>query len=164
MRLLLRSTGLLLAIYALVVAGLAWWTNAALEAASAAVMDDTAHLVATEVAAALDEEVVGELLGGTPANRISLLNQIYDLTRRSAMVRSVEVVDARGEVFASDRFEAVGRRVQPPARIFDATPEPRLLAEGGEGLRARRYVLAMPLEREGDIVGYLRLGLDSARL
>ena len=164
MRLLLRSTGLLLAIYALVVAGLAWWTNAALEAASAAVMDDTAHLVATEVAAALDEEVVGELLGGTPANRISLLNQIYDLTRRSAMVRSVEVVDARGEVFASDRFEAVGRRVEPPARIFGATPEPRLLAEGGEGLRARRYVLAMPLAREGDLVGYLRLGLDSGRL
>lgn len=164
MRLLLRSTGLLLAIYALVVAGLAWWTNAALEAASAAVMDDTAHLVATEVAAALDEEVVGELLGGSPANRIRLLNQIHDLTRRSAMVRSVEVVDARGEVFASDRFEAVGRRVQPPSRIFDATPEPRLLAEGGEGLRARQYVLAMPLAREGELLGYLRLGLDSARL
>lgn len=164
MRLLLRSTGLLLAIYALVVAGLAWWTNTALEAASAAVMDDTAHLVATEVAAALDEEVVGELLGGSPANRIRLLNQIYDLTRRSAMVRSVEVVDARGEVFASDRFEAVGGRAAPPAQIFDESPEPRLLAEGGQGLGARRYVLAMPLAHEESLVGYLRLGLDSTRL
>src|SRR5687767_14901127 len=109
MRLLLRSTGLLLLLYLLAVGGLAWWADAALEASAAAVMDDTAHLVASEVAAALDDEVVAELLQGDPGSRLRLLNQLFDLTRRSSMVRSLEVVDQRGEVFASGRFEQIGR-------------------------------------------------------
>jgi signal transduction histidine kinase len=164
MRLLLRSTALLLLAYGAAVTGLAWWANAALAAASAAVMDDTAHLVAIEVAAALDDEVVAELLEGTPANRIRLLNQIYDLTRRSAMVRTVEVVDATGEVFASDRFEAVGAGRATPSQVFADSRQPRLMAEPGPRLRPRHYVLAMPLARQGELLGYLRLGLDSSRL
>ncbi|HEV8628995.1 MAG TPA: HAMP domain-containing sensor histidine kinase [Thermoanaerobaculia bacterium] len=155
---------LLLALYLLGVAALAWWANEALDAAATAVMDDTAHLVASEVAAALDEDVVSDLLGGDPGNRVRLLNQIFTLTRRSAMVRSVQVVDEHGEIFASSEFVSVGSRVATPDQLFDGRRDPRLLAERGEGPRARAYVLAMPLRRSGRLVGYLRLELDSSRL
>lgn len=161
---LLRSTALLLLLYLLAVAALAWWADEAVEDAAAEVMDETAHLVAMEVAAALDEEVIGELVAGDPANRIRLLNQLFALTRRSAMVRSLEVVDERGEVFASAQFEAIGRRLPTPREVFGASREPRLLAGDGGGLRPGSYVLAMPLARGGRLLGYLRLRLDSSRL
>lgn len=164
MRLPFQRAILLLALYLLVVAALAWWASEALDAASTTVMDETAHLVAGEVAAALDEQVVADLVQGDPVNRLRLVNQIFDLTRRSATVRSLEVVDAQGEVFASDELVAVGRHAVRPAELFGGRREPRLLSEPGEGRRGRSYVLAMPLERRGVLVGYLRLALDSSRL
>jgi signal transduction histidine kinase len=163
MRLSLQRAVLLLVAYLLVVAGLAWSANEALDAAATTIMDDTAHLVASEVAAALDEQVIGDLLQGDPPNRLRLLRQIFDLTRRSATVRSLEVVDERGEVFASNDFVAVGRRVAPASAVFGRHPEPRLLAEGTTR-SGRTYVLAMPLQRDGFLLGYLRLSLDSSRL
>lgn len=163
MRLPLQRAVLLLGLYLLVVAALAWWAKEALDTAAATIMDDTAHLVASEVAAALDEQVVADLVDGDRDGRFRLLNQISELTRRSATVRSLEVVDVRGEVFASGDFGAVGRRQPPPIQVFGERREPLLLSEHGRGLR-RSYVLAMPLESRGELVGYLRIGLDSSRL
>jgi signal transduction histidine kinase len=163
MRLSFQRALVPLALYVLLLAGLGWWANEALDAAASAIMDDTAHLVASEVAATLDDQVVGELLQGNPANRLRLVNQIFDLTRRSDTVRSLAVVDENGEVFASDNFASVGGRAARPEQVFAGQRSPRLLAEHGRGLR-RSYVLAMPLERDGRLLGYLRLGLDSGRL
>src|SRR5688572_17392225 len=148
MRLSRQYSLLLLLFYLLAVTGLGWWARGALDAAAASVMEDTAHLVATEVAAAVDGEVVGQLLEGTPQNRIQLHHQVFDMTRRSAVVRSLEVVDRDGEVFASGQFEAIGRRLPPPSKVFAGTREPRLLSEGQrQGLAPGTWVLALPLER-----------------
>src|SRR4051812_29824594 len=113
MRLSLQRALLLLALYGLVVGALAWWANEALDAAATTVMDDTAHLVASEVAAALDQSLVNDLMRGTAADRLRLLTQIFNLTQRSATVRSAQVVDSQGEIFASNEFVAVGRRLPP---------------------------------------------------
>jgi signal transduction histidine kinase len=163
MRLAVQRGALLLAVYVAAVAALAWWLRDTVDDAARAVMDDTARLVASEVAAALDESVVTGLLQGAPADRLRLLNQTFEFTRRSTMVRSLQVVDAKGEVFASDEFIAVGRSVEPPEEIFGSGHEPRLLAEVGTGPVPRSYVLAVPLQRAGALVGYLRLELDSSR-
>jgi signal transduction histidine kinase len=163
MRLPFQRAVLPFVLYLVVLAALGWWANEALDTAATTIMDETAHLVAWEVASALDDQVVAQLVEGAPDNRLRLVNQIFDLTRRSSTVRSLEVVDARGEVFASDDFIAVGRRADPPSAVFRGRHEPRLIAERGQGLR-RSYVLAMPLERGGQLVGYLRLGLDSTRI
>ena len=160
MRLARQYSLLLLLVYLVAVAGLGWWASRALDTAAEAVMRDTTRLVASEVAAALDEGVVTELLEGNPSNRLRLLNQVFDVTRRSAMVRSLEVVDASGEVFASGSFEAVGRGMAPPAEVFAAGREPQLISEGTHALQPEDWVLAMPLERGGELVGYLRVGLD----
>lgn len=164
MRLPLQRAILLLALYLLVVGLFAWWAGTALRDASTTVMEETARLVASEVAAALDDQVVTDLVEGNPTDRLRLVQQIFELTRRSATVRSLEVVDVHGEVFASDEFVAVGRRAPPPAELFGRRREPRLLAEPGEGGKGRSYILAMPLESQGALVGYLRLALDSSRL
>jgi signal transduction histidine kinase len=155
---------LLLALYLLVVAALAWWANEVLDSTAHAVMNDTAHLVASEVAAALDEQVVTELVQGSPVNRRRLLHQIFDITRRSSMVRSLAVVDARGDVFASDDFVAVGRHLLTPRQVFAASPQPRLIAEGEGRAGADDYVLLVPLQRQDALVGYLRIGLDPTHL
>lgn len=166
MRLAVQRGVLLLAAYLAGVAALGWWLRATVDDEAAALMDETARLVASEVAAALDESVIAGLLQGSPAERLRLLNQTFEFVRRSTMVRSLQVVDASGEVFASDEFTAIGRRLTPALAIFGPvpTPKPRLLAEAGDGPTRRSYVLAMPLQRAGRLVGYLRLDLESARL
>lgn len=165
MRLARQYSLLLLLVYLLGVVGVGWWGDRALDAASQAVMQDTTRLVASEVAAALDEGVVVELLQGNPDNRLRLLNKVFDVTRRSAMVASLEVVDATGEVFASEQFEAVGRRTTPPAEVFAAGRAPRLLSESDHwALEPGDWILAMPLERDGQLLGYLRVGLDTSPL
>ena len=131
-------------------------------------MDDTAHLVASEVAAALDEQLVADLVEGTPADRFRLVSQIVDLTRRSATVRSVQVVDGSGEVFASDDFTAVGRRAAPPAEVFGSRREPVLHAERGNAeflypkylYRSRPRLRAPAALQRSAADRYLRLGLD----
>src|SRR6185436_1593817 len=167
MRLALQRALLLLLLYSVVVAALAWWTNAALVATAATTMEDTARLVASEVGAAIDAQAVSGLVEGTPADRFRLISQATKLTSRSATIRSAEVVDRRGEVFASDEFVDVGRRAPTPAEVFGSRPHPVLRVEGHAGVarnRARTYVLLLPLERQGELVGYLRLQLDTTRL
>jgi signal transduction histidine kinase len=159
---LARQVSLLLLIsYLLAVVAIGWWARRTFDATTRRAMEDTARLVATEVAAALDEGVVAELLEGNPENRLRLLNQVFDVTRRSTMVRSLEVVDRSGEVFASGQFEAVGRQLPAPAAVFAGGREPRLLSEQGDGREPEAWVLAMPLERDGELLGYLRVGLDA---
>jgi len=164
MRLPLQRAVLPLVLYLLLVAALAWWANQALDAVSARVMDDTAHLVASEVAGALDEQLVADLVEGNPADRFRLIAQIQDLTKRSAMVRSLEVVDSRGEIFASENFLRAARRAPLPVEVFGSRRDPILHVERGDGSRGRAYVLLLPLQRHGALVGYLRLGLDASRL
>ena len=164
MRLPLQRAVLPLVLYLLLVAALGWWANEALDAVAARVMDDTAHLVASEVAGALDEQLVSDLVEGQPADRYRLIGQIQDLTKRSAVVRSLEVVDSRGEIFASENFVRATRRAPLPAEVFGSRRDPVLHLERGEGSRGRAYVLLLPLQRGGDLVGYLRLGLDASRL
>ena len=164
MRLSRQYSLLLLVFYLLAVAGIGWWARGALDAAAASVMEDTAQLVAREVAAAVDGEVVGELLEGEPRNRIRLLNNVFDMTRRSEVVTSLEVVDRTGEVFASGEFDAIGRRLPPPFEVFAGTREPRLLAAGEAGVERGSWILAVPLERDGALLGYLRLTLDTTHV
>src|SRR6185369_16755025 len=114
----LQRAVLPLVLYLLLVAALAWWANAALDAVAARVMDDTAHLVASEVAGALDEQLVSDLVEGQPGDRFRLIGQLQQVTKRSAMVRSLEVVDSRGEIFASESFLRAARHASLPAEVF----------------------------------------------
>jgi signal transduction histidine kinase len=164
MRLPLQRALLPLVLYLLLVAALAWWANEALDAAASTVMDDTAHLVASEVAAALDEQLVNDLVEGKPGDRFRLIDQIRELTERSTTVRSLQVVDRQGEIFASESFVGTARRAPTPAQVFGSRREPILHGERAEGRRGRAYVLFLPLQRDDVLIGYLRLGLDTTRL
>lgn len=164
MRLPLQRAVLPLLLYVVVVAALAWWASAALDAAAATIMEDTARLVASEVGAALDAQAVSGLVEGKPADRFRLISQVTKLTSTSSMIRSAEVVDRHGEVFASGEFVAVGRRAPTPEQVFGESPRPILRAERAHGAGPRAYGLLLPLQRQGDVVGYLRLELDTSRL
>ncbi len=164
MRLPLQRAVLPLLLYVVVVAALAWWASAALDAAAATVMEDTARLVASEVGAALDAQAVSGLVEGKPADRFRLISQVTKLTSSSSMIRSAEVVDRHGEVFASGEFVAVGRRAPTPEQVFGNSPRPILRAERAHGAGPRAYGLLLPLQRQGDVVGYLRLELDTSRI
>jgi signal transduction histidine kinase len=163
MRLPLQRAVLPLLLYIIVVAVLAWWAYAALDTAAATIMEDTAGLVASEVGAALDAQAVSGLVEGTPADRFRLISQATKLTSRSATIRSAEVVDRRGEVFASDQFVAVGRRAPTPGEVFAGGAHPVLRAGRRHG-GVRSYLLLLPLQRQNELVGYLRLELDTTRL
>src|ERR1044072_388000 len=118
MRLPWRRAVLPLVLYLLLVAALAWWINEALDQAAATVMEDTAHLVASEVAAALDEQLVSDLLEGTPAARLRLIGALQDEKRPATPPRPPPAA------------RRCGRGVWPAAggRSFTSSAPPRDVA------------------------------------
>lgn len=162
MRLAVRSTLTLFGLYLLVVLGLGVWMERRLRSAADSLMADTAELVGTEIAAALSETALEQLLQGDPDTRQRLVQIVSDLSRRSHVLAAVAVVDDSGRVVVSDDLEA-GRQLASPAVVFQNVDRPQLL-----GLRSPfgggRYHLFVPLLRQNGIVGYLRLSLRSQHI
>ncbi len=162
MRLAVKSTVTLIALYLLILGGLAIWMERELRSVAGSLMEDTARLVGGEIAAAMSESALAQLLQGDPATRQHLEQIILDLTTRSDVVAAIAVVDESGKVVVSDDID-VGRQLAVPAVIFEGTTRPQFLGSQlpfGGG----KYHLFVPLVRDESVVGYLRLSLSSQRI
>ncbi|MBZ0111689.1 MAG: hypothetical protein K8J08_04440 [Thermoanaerobaculia bacterium] len=165
MRLAIRHSLLLGAFYIGLCALLFGWARFEVRQASMTLMEETAHLIGSEIGNLLNDQLVDDLLHGGPSGRRTLLDQLSRLSRSSSMVLSVEVVDKEGEIFSSDRFEAIGRRLRPPQAIFEDSNEPKILAGPEQvGDPTRAFVLAVPMTRGETVVGYLWIELRSERI
>jgi signal transduction histidine kinase len=162
MRFAVKSTLTLFALYLLILAGLAWWTERGLRAVVSSLMENTARLVGGEIAGAMSGSALDELLEADPVTRQRLTQILADVTRGSNVVASIAVVDRNGQVVVSDEIET-GRQLAPPAVIFQGAPHPQFLSAlspftGGQ------YHLFVPLMREDEAVGYIRLSLHSQHI
>ena len=163
MRLAVKSTVALIALYLLTLAGLVVWMEYELRSAATSLMEDTARLVGSEIAAAMSEPALDQLLlQADPATRQRFEQIVADLRERSDVVASMTVVDETGSVVVSDELEA-GRQLALPAVIFESTTRPQFLRSQSP-FSGGTYHLFVPLIREDAVVGYIRLALGSQRM
>lgn len=162
MRLAVKSTVTLIALYLLIVIGLGFWMEHQLRSAANSLMADTAQLVGTEIAAAMSESALEQLLQGEPATRQRLTQIVSELSKRSNVLASIAVVDDTGRVVVSDELEA-GHQLANPAVIFQNTTQPQFLGSQSP-FGGGAYHLFVPLLRQDNIVGYLRLSLGSRHI
>jgi signal transduction histidine kinase len=161
MRFATKSGLTILAIYFAVLGVVAVWMERELRSISDDVVSDTARLIGREVAAALTESTLQQVLNSDPDATANLQRIVRDVTARSQLVTSLLVVDASGTVLAGEG-ERAGSQVAMPQVIFGDDPGPRFIAEGG--LSGRSLFLFVPLLQHGHIEGYLRLSLLNTRL
>lgn len=161
MRFSTKSGLAILAIYFAVLGGIALWMDRELRAVSNETLSDTARLMGREIAAALTESALQQVLNSDPAATSNLKDIVASVTERSQLVTSLIVVDASGTVLAADT-DQVGQQAAVPEMIFGSDTQPRFVSEGG--LTDSNLYLFVPLLQQEHVEGYLRLTLRSARL
>jgi len=162
MRFAVKSTVALIAVYLLMLGGFAFWMEREVGGVAGSLMEDTARLVGGEIAAAMSESALAQLLQGDDATRQRLEQIILDLTQHSDVVAAIAVVDETGRVVVSDDIE-VGKQLALPAVLFEGTTRPQFLGAQSPFL-GEKYHLFVPLLRDDTLVGYLRLALSSQRI
>lgn len=161
MRFSTKSGLVILAVYFAVLGGIALWMDHELRSVSNETLTNTAQLVGREIAAALTESALQQVLNSDPQATSNLKGIVADVTERSQLVTSLIVVDANGTILAADNDE-IGKQAALPQVIFGSDTRPRFVSEGG--LTASNLYLFVPLLQQDHVEGYLRLTLRSARL
>jgi signal transduction histidine kinase len=164
MRLASTTVLALAALYLVLTAGLAAWTDLELRSLTAATMERTAHLIGREVAVALTKLPVTDLLDERPVARRRLYQLLQQMTVASQVVRSVDVVSAGGEVLTSDELTRIGTDRPAPWQLFGTSREPVLEGVPGSLFGGGEYQLYVPLEEGGGVAGYLAVTLESAQV
>jgi len=162
MRLAVKSTVTLIALYLLALVGLVAWMEYEVRSVAGSLMGATARLVGNEIAAAMSESALDQLLQADPSARQRFEQIVSDLRRRSDVVASMTVVDESGRVVVSDELEN-NRQLALPAVIFEGTTKPQFLSARSP-FQGGQYHLFVPLVREEAVVGYIRLSLGSQRI
>jgi signal transduction histidine kinase len=162
MRLATKSMAIALTVYVALLGSLAFWMDYQLRSLARGLMEGTARLLGGEVAALISESAVEQLLAADSAARQRLEQLIFNLTSRSEVVASLTVVDATGRVVASKDIEP-GRQLADPGVIFQGDKRPQLVSSEVP-LGGSKYHLFVPLLRENNLVGYLRLSISSKRI
>jgi signal transduction histidine kinase len=162
MRLATRGTLLALAAFLVLLTGFALWSEYQLRSLGMALMEGTARLLGTEIAAVVKEVAAEDLLQADPEAQQRLDAFVADLSANSEVIASVTVVDASGRVVASKDVET-GRQLARPEMIFDAKKRSQFLTSVSP-LEGGQYHVFVPLVKADSISGYLRLSLSSNRL
>jgi signal transduction histidine kinase len=163
MRLGIKSALLLVTGYALLVVGFAVGVEHWLRGFEASVVRQTARLLAGEVAALLSERSVSALLEGDRESRALLHDRIEDLVLLSHVVSSITVVDREGGVVASDQWP-VRHQLAKPGALFAGGAMDVVRAREPAFLEGGDFLVDLPLQQEGRLIGYLEVSLRDERL
>ncbi len=163
MRLAFRNSLTALLCYLAILGGVGFWMERELRTIWQSAVEETAQFVGREIAAALSESTLEQLLKADPAASERLKQLAADVTQRSQVVTSLLVVDTNGSVVAGDEDLEIGRQAPIPELVFgnEKQPQPRLFKGG---LPRGEFYLFVPLLRQETLVGYLRLSLKSQRI
>jgi hypothetical protein len=162
MRLALKSTLSFLLVYLVVVGGVAWWMAIQLQSLASDMAESTTQLVGGEVARALSDSAVAQLVRADDDTRARLKQIVDDVTQHSSLLTSVAVVDRVGEVIEGDNVE-VGRRFASADVVFGNNYTVRLVNDARPFDGGSFYML-VPLKSGPELAGYLRLEMRSRRI
>jgi len=161
MRLAVKSTVWLLVAYLLFAGGVLFWLDREWRALAHSTISRTAHLIATETARVVADRAQEQILNKDAEGYRRLAESVAQMTERSDIIGSIAVVDSTGQTIASDQPELVGKPAPLPSVVFDAG-QTRPFAISDITSRERgEYSLFVPLNRDGQSVGYVRLTIES---
>jgi signal transduction histidine kinase len=164
LRLGLKSALGLAAAHLVLMAAMAVGLERTLRSLEAQLSADTVRLIAREQANLIHERSVAALRHPDADSRRRLHERIEDLTLLSEVVTSLAVVDADGGEVASEVPGSRGRHARA-VELFGDPPVSRLEASRRRSfLRGGDYVVLVPLVEQGQLAGYLRVGLHSDRI
>jgi signal transduction histidine kinase len=164
MRLVLRTTLLLVALYATAVFGLITLVDHLIENAAWQLMEDTTRMFGNEIGSAMTDPILESLLSGRTEELKQLSGSVFELVNRSPLVLGAVVVNGRGEPVAATGAEAPPPSLPSPRDLFAADRRARLVSLPGSTLRAGLFQLDIPLLRDNEPLAYLRLTLGSSRI
>ena len=162
MRLAAKSTLVALVIFLALLTGFAVWTQFQLQSLAKTLMESTARLLGSEIASTISESAAEQLLRADSAAHQQLEHTVADLAAHSDVIASISVVDAQGHVVASNDLET-GRQLPPPDVVFQGDKKTQFLTSD-DALTGGEYHLFVPLRRDNNIIGYLRLSIGSTRI
>jgi len=164
MRLSVKATLLLLAGYVLLMGALALGIDRWLHAAERAMTAESVRMLAREGTALLVERIYGALEAPDAASRQLLRERIQDLVLLSEVVSSFVVVNEDGEVVGNDGRDAPTRLPRPSEVFRDGLEVKALPLTSDSFFQGGDYVVLLPLEDRGRLLGYVRVELHSSRV
>lgn len=156
-----KSTLWMLFAYILVAFGMAWWMGTELRTAARTVMGDTARLIGQEVSGALHEVSVDNLIMGDSRARKRLGAAVESTARASSVLSALSIIDANGNVVASDDSSALGKTLARPDKVFETDREPRLFSTFAGPFDTGTHLLLTPIFKDRSLVGYIQMNLNN---
>src|SRR5262245_53995023 len=151
-----KSTLLAIAVYAALLAALAWSLERGLVALDARAAGETISLIARERAAPLIDYALGVFQMPDETARRLLHEKIEDVVRISELASSVTIADRDGRVLASDR-PAPAPRPRAEALFGPRPPDVKVEPFPSPWLHGGDYVAYVPILKEGALLGYVEL-------
>lgn len=149
--------------YVVLLAGFSAWMDRRLRSVSVEAFAVSVRVIGREIAAAL--EAGGDSVLPLDAEaRTRVKAMLSELTERSESVQALDVVAADGLILASDDPTLVGLRVESADAVLKAGGLVRLVSPGRALSREAVYELFLPLRRDGELAGYLRMAISSESL
>ena len=146
-----KSTLLAIAVYAALLALLAWSLERGLASLDARAAGETIGLIARERAAPLIEYALGVFQMPDATGRRLLHEKIEDVVRISEVASSVTIVDRNGEVPASDR-DAPGPRPSAEALFGSQPPDVKVEPFPSPWLHGGDYVAYGAILNQGHLL------------
>jgi len=147
-------------VYVLLLAGLGWWMDRRFRSVSVEAVAGSVWLIGREIATAL-EAGSEPVLPVDDAARARVKAMLSELTESSQSLQSLDVVAVDGTILASDDRGLVGTRVAPAHVVLTARGGTRLVEPRQTLTPEAVYDLYLPLRRDGETAGYLRMGIAS---
>lgn len=161
MRLAVKATLLLLAVYVVSVIALVLVADRVLHDVAFATMREHAGALGRQIALAQNDRLVANLARGTRESRAELASALGALAAESAVVRSAALVDDGGPVLVAGEGPPPPPPYESPRQRFADGRDMFLVERDMAQLKGGDFVLDVPLLRGGRPVAYLRLTLVS---
>ena len=146
-------TGILICVLLSAVLGL--WAERRFSKSMETIAVNTTLFLGHQIEAVLHEPLVDALL--TRKGRKELTKTLGSAAERSIALLSIDVVNADGEVIASDDDNLLGTKQTAAEEVFAEGRTATVLRIDRDYFENRRTRLAVPLLRRGDLKGYLSL-------
>jgi len=155
-----RRTLILIAAYIAFAATIAIWLDYEGRALAIQLINNTARLIGREITAVVSEPAIDQLVQKDGTTRPRLQQVVDDLTEHSEVIDSIDIVDQSGKIVATDDPNEQDTQVELPKALLSGTQKVEFPVTHSASVLGT-YHLWVPLIRENQAVGYLRLSLNS---
>jgi len=156
-----KNTAVAIVVWVVSVGALSVWLEREFSQGMRAIAEDTAILLGRQMGLVLRDPLLEALLEGS--GRDELNEAVAEATERSVVLTSIDVVNADGTVVATDDDTLSHTRVASAKAVLPDNVGARL-AKNFRAKDLRHIRVHVPLQRAGELVGYLTISMQHRHL